>query len=322
MGVQARHELLRRKRNNAAIVIQTKWRARSPVIQLRRFIKAAKVLRKAIRNRRNRGKMEYALHGIVEQAQKDHQLKALQLNLAITDEKGLHKQPEELLDQSQQMLDHLSSEVYKLRSEAASLKTELSVHKEKLDEVRMHAANSDASHSAKKLESTRLLQYNKHLKEEIKSYKYENLQLKKSIKQMHEAQRQQITKQNELFKSMRTSHLSEIKKLRSDFLQTKQSYGKEIKKLERDLSIEKERHTSNVKSLEEELQSTLDTHNADLSRMFEALEATQRDDHTLKVVDEYLVTSSQEKQILELKKEIEDMKRKHAMEMQKLKTNS
>merc|ERR1712232_559887 len=116
MGVQARHELLRRKRNNAAIVIQTKWRARSPVIQLRRFIKAAKVLRKAIRNRRNRGKMEYALHGIVEQAQKDHQLKALQLNLAITDEKGLHKQPEELLDQSQQMLDHLSSEVYKLRS--------------------------------------------------------------------------------------------------------------------------------------------------------------------------------------------------------------
>lgn len=135
---------------------------------------------------------------------------------------------------------------------------------------------------------------------------------------MHEAQRQQITKQNELFKSMRTNHLSEIKKLRSDFLQTKQSYGKEIKKLERDLSMEKERHAANVKSLEEELQNTLDTHNADLSRMFEALEATQRDDQTLKVVDEYLVTSGQEKQILELKKEIEDMKRKHAMEIQKL----
>merc|ERR1712157_596739 len=121
---------------------------------------------------------------------------------------------------------------------------------------------------------------------------------------------------------MRTSHLSEIKKLRSDFLQTKQSYGKEIKKLERDLSIEKDKHTSNVKSLEEELQSTLDTHNDDLSRMFEALEATQRDDQTLKVVDEYLVTSSQEKQIMELKKEIENMKRHHAMELAKMQKDS
>jgi len=208
----------------------------------------------------------------------------------------------------------LSEEVYQLRSQASSLNTAFSIQKEKLKEIQMHSYNVEAALKAKSLENRQRVAKIRRLEEDRASYKQENQHLKKTIKDMHNAQRMVVSKQQEMFKTMRTKHLNEVRKLRAEFAKAQQNYASQLRKMELELQMEKEAHKADVEGLEEELQTTLESHNEDLSRMFEALEATQRDNETLRVVDDFLVSSSQEKEIVELKKEIEMLKSNHAIE--------
>lgn len=323
-GRQATFLVQSMRKQRAATVLQSRFRAKSKRYALRRFKRGAIIIQRAFRNKERRSKITAKMAIAVEEARMDHKLLGLKEKISLASCANTAAQQkaspasvkgrqvnDELLGEIENMFEYLRGEIVMLRGKNSDLKAELVYTEIDKRELLAHAESAEVAASSARLRVAALTKSNAALMSEILEHKHEAVHLRKELRTQSFSRQEELAVAKADYDRILKERDIEIRNLQVTIKQGRNDFEVDKIQLKNQITKLQEERINEVLRLKDELRRTQDSHHDYLAKLMDVLETTHaaRESETARISSElHAIKEDKDAQIRSLQREVETLR--------------
>ncbi|KAL9191102.1 hypothetical protein ACHAXT_000808 [Thalassiosira profunda] len=282
----ARRELVRRREDHAATIIQTRQCFDRMVMSKKAFAVKKKEL--------------------AEQRAMDSRMSVIQQTFddATTIQGTVFSVDEGLLDEVEMMFDFLRKEIVVLRKKNTKLKKELAEAESDKQEIFNHASSVDHAFALSKIRNEQMSKTNVALLNDNNKRRLDVNKLKNELKTQQQAHEGQLQEMRTEFEMALRHRDMEMKSIQQNLHSSAAVHKREVQSVRDEAERKQEEHYTQINRLREEIKSTQNTHQDYLSKLMDVLETTNESRKTISAPSADMVMQKKDDEIAELRDEI------------------
>eukprot|EP00581_Thalassiosira_minuscula_P009908 CAMPEP_0183708778 /NCGR_PEP_ID=MMETSP0737-20130205/4981_1 /TAXON_ID=385413 /ORGANISM="Thalassiosira miniscula, Strain CCMP1093" /LENGTH=1321 /DNA_ID=CAMNT_0025936715 /DNA_START=22 /DNA_END=3987 /DNA_ORIENTATION=- len=303
----ATKELLRRRKNHASTVIQSRWRGMKPRVEFKAICKAVLVLQCFVRvvlskkafalkkkEREEQTVMERRI-SIIHQTFDD--AATVQGAAAVSIDEGL-------IDEVETMFATLRKEIVEVRKKNAKLEKQLAEAETTKQAISIHSSSVDHAYSLLKTRNEQMVTTNMTLLDNINHRRKEIENLKTHLKTQERAHEVKLQTLSEEFEMALRQHETEQCTMQRRINASAILHQREIQALREEAERKQEEHYSEISRLREEVKGAKNSNQDYRRKLMGVLETTQESRRNVVAPSINMILSKKDDEIDELRDEV------------------